>query len=1493
MRKALVLRTGLLWAMTFLSLVVTAQNTTLSSSFFTKLSAQLTHSGTPSEQSRVSALLPRLKKHWDSGYFSAEQQRSIQNVVQNMHARRVPAFPYLYQYLYDVNLIAETHRKSAEFVAWQRYVSAILRQRRLVPLRDFLLFSENLLQKQILFSKATSSWHFRQAAFSLHFDTTFYVRFSRLNLIKSSRNDSLVILHTKGRYYYASKKWQGDGGVLQWVRAVRDAKMQYTLAGSYRFSLKTNIFHIDSVRLTYPVYLKKQAVLGRLSDRVLSGRPGKNSVYPHFISYSNRLSLPGIYPQIAFHGAIEVAGDRFYGATVAGRRPEIILKRFHKPVLRLLSQRFDFHPDEITSGNVNASLYVENDSIYHPRLQLRYEAKTQRLQLYTLSDKYEEIPFFDSYHKMELYVPSLVWNVKTDSILFKKIRGLNDKQPARFESDHYFDVREFYALQGIDEINPLYVVQNFIRTYSTRRISVDALSSFMNKDPRQAEDLLMALSNKGFVVYDSDTKTAMVTQRLHYFLDAKAGRTDYDVIHFNSEEKLHPNASLNLKDLKLHIYDVPRIFISDSQQVYIYPYHKRIAVGKNRNFSFSGKVSAGLFNFYTRQSTFVYDSFMIKMNAVDSLSFGVWKKDRARNKWFVVHVRQAIQKLQGKLYVDLPFNKSGLMHVAKYPEFVSQSESYVYYNRRSIQDSTLLPGRFFYRVAPFVFDSLMTFNTKHLAFQGSLVSDSVFAPLRAPLQVMPDYSLGFVYKTPAEGLPVYRNEARFYDTLFLDMQGFYGRGKLSYLTTTVQSKDFRFYPDSLIAAHAQSFQGSADSVKFHFPPVFGKSVAVNWNLLHNVMRVTSLGAPFKIYRHASFRGVLALSSKKFSGKGNFTFGHSNLISSYFTFTYRRLDADTARFVLRNQETGDTTFLVKNYRTNIDFKEQKGWFQRLDNQLSYMKFPFNGYISTLDQVQWLMNQDRLSFYSAQDKAYLALDSLNRKQWVSYRKPGPEFISTQPDSLRFYAEKAFYNISKYTIDVKGVKLIKIADAAIFPKHETVTILPKGKLATIDSAEIWVDTATFYHKIYDARVNILSKEMYSASGKLDYKDRNGTAQPIFMKDIHVNGEGRSVATGTISKKAIFFLSPEYFFAGKVNMHAGDSLLHFKGGYQLNENCVDNTGNWMALDQDVDPRHLAFRFDSTARTADSLKAWFGLGYSFKYHDYYPLVLQALKDPGDQVLIAATGKLGIDRKTGNIWVGKSKNQQNANPAGNFIELEAQNCQMKGEGTFNMGLKNPTVETRFIGHFKHDIEKDSTVLHVVMIMNFHFEPTALTLMADSLRLIPATRVDVSDGLYSRVLKNMLGPKKGQEILNQLAIYGKLKRIPSELNKTLIFNDLHLVWDPISHSFLSQGPIGVGSVGENTLNKYMNGILQIKRNRSQASIELLLFQGSQWYYFKYANDVMMVRSSDPHYNEIIDAASEEKRTLNPESSQQYYEYVLAPADFVGRFRRAMKHLGRLK
>lgn len=1010
----------------------------------------------------------------------------------------------------------------------------------------------------------------------------------------------------------------------------------------------------------------------------------------------------------------------------------------------------------------------------------------------------------------------------------------------------------------------------------------------MEKPVDQVSAMLIDLSNKGFLVYDSRKGRAIVKDRLTYFLDAKSGRIDYDVIKLTSNVKANANAIINLNTLDLIVYGVPEVSISDSQEVYIYPSNKTISFKKNRDFTFDGHIHMGLLDFYSRNNTFVYDSFMLKMNYVDSLAFKVQYQDTLLLKDSLIKVKNVIEDMVGTIYIDQPENKSGIRKYAQYPIFVSDDVSYVFYNRKSIQDSTLIPESFYYTVDPFVFDSISTFSTDGMSFEGSLTSAGIFPSIKEPLVVNPDYSLGFTHETNDSGYELYGGLGKFSSTIYLSNDGFKGNGNLEYLSSYSSSEEYTFYPDSLIGV-SNDFTVMKSPDKYDFPSAQGDTVNVNWLIDTNVMTLSSTAGPFIVYDNSWLTGNLYLNPDYMRGDGSFVFDQSEIVSNNIIFKYSKLTADTANFFLKNSINDSLVFDARDYFAMIDFENQVGWFNHI-HENSFVEFPFNNFISTLDEVEWIMNDDKLLLSSNLQEDYMGLDTLNQLELIDYNVYGPEFISIkkEQDSLRFFAGNATYNLSDYTIDVEKVKLIKVADAAIFPDGEYVKILRDAQIYTLKNAQIIADTVSTYHSIYDAEINIFSKNQYTASGWVDYTDGNGMKQPLFLSSVSVNSNGETVGFGQTAEGEIFFLSPQYYFRGEIGLLGSRKNLRFTGGYKLNEECVANVDNWVSFNKVLDPNDIYFDVSTNTVDANGAPAYYGLAYSDEDRRFYPLILEPLNRSTDELLINATGRMIFDTTANAFSVGTAERFATGNMQGNFVTLDNNRCVLRGDGNLNLGLDFNMLTLKSSGSFEHIIVADSTYINTVLLLDFHFDDKAINMMVDSLRLSDGEGGNMSEGLFPMFLRKNMQFDAAEKSITEIALYGEIRKMPSQFSHQIIFSDLSLVWDQYTRSYKSIGKIGIGYLGGEVVNKYVDGWVQIEKGRTGSSISIYLQPTEKtWYFFNYKNGIMQVLSSDNTFNERIETIKPEKRILNPESDTDYYEYVTSTRRKSVDFLRKMK------
>lgn len=1463
-----------------------------SEEFFIQISEILLNTPSKTVSEKSTELIKRFHPVWSAGRFNKDEKDAIRLVVETMRSKKMRSYPQLYDYMYSLMLLGESNQLPKSIISWHAFVQKLLENTKTKPFDDFMDYTKALLESDIIYSKRSLSWYHRNGKFSFFMDTSFLLKFSKLNLVSATKKDSSTIIGTSGIFNYESQVWIGGEGQIKWSRFGDEFTDKiFVEFDYYKINLKQSEFTIDSAVLTDKRFFKQQ-MQGFFSEKISSSRSNKKTSYPRFKTYLSDYEIINIYPNINYVGGFEHKGLRLYGieGEIGKARLELI---FNDTVFgKIYSDIFRLEVNKVESTKAELIFYFDNDSLYHPNLRLKYNRDNQQLVVYNKEEGSRMIPFFDSYHQLDIYVQALYWKMNEVEMYFKKIRAVNNENKAYFISSNYYSAEDFYRIQGIDEINPMYVIENYMKDYNVKEIQLNALATYMKKPAEQVSAMLIGLSNKGYLVYSSKDEKAIVKDRLNNFLRAKAGLTDYDVIRLESNVTAKPNASININTLDLDVYGVPFVQISDSQEVYIFPYNKTISFKENRDFTFDGYVRMGLFDFYSRGSTFVYDSFSLNMNFVDSLAFWVNSHDSIRQVDSLVKVHNVITDLNGKLYIDNPQNKSGLKKFPEYPIFMSEEESYVYYNKKYIQDSTLIPERFYYTVDPFVFDSISTFSTDGLEFKGTLTSADIFRPITEPLIIMPDYSLGFKHFTPEEGYEIYNNKGKFYSEINLDNSGFFGDGKLDYLKSNVKSDKFIFYPDSLTAS-GYDFESFSEMEKYNFPAAQGDTVEFVWQVDTNVMTFNSI-EPFILYNNSRFDGTLKFNPEYMKGEGAFYFDQSEVISREIDFMNSKLTADSAIFNLRDLEGENLIFKSRGYFATIDFENQTGFFKNL-YQNSFIEFPFNKYISTLDEMEWDMYNDKLYLSSRLSENHQALDTLNDFSLIDYALEGPEFISINPehDSLRFYASKAEYDLHEYTISIEVVRLIKVADAAIFPYDNYLKIIRDGHIPTLKNARIIADTANKYHHFYDAEVNIFSRHNYSANAYIDYVDRNSIHQPIFMNSIGVN-HGVTTALGSLPPGEIFFLSPEYFFAGDISVSPDNRNFKFTGGYQINQDCISLEGNWIAFDNHIDANNIYFDLRRNSMGLDSTRAIFGMAYSTRLGKFYPRIFQPLESLNDIVVVDAVGRMDFNNNTSSYRVGSKERLNYGLIDDNLVELETKRCILTADGVLNLGLDDNMFKVKAAGSIEHKIIPDSTYLNTSLLLDFYFDKTALKMMTDSLRISNNVPVSPAEGLYPVFLKKMVGTEASALMLTELALYGQIKKLPDVLKHTLMFTDVHMRWDNKSKSFVSIGKIGLGSVDEQPVNKYFEGYIQIEKGRAGSGINIFIRPSKeQWYFFSYKYGILQVLSSDMAFNTYIDEMKAEKRMLNPNSEEDYYEFVISTRRKSIDFLREMEKINRTR
>ncbi len=1429
------------------------------------------------------ALMKDFSALWDSNTLTDSQKVQFYSNCNLMLKRKLRAFPHFKTYITTFNEFVKSNVGNKSLASWQVSLKSLIEKSTSSQFLVYMEQTQKLVSDNIIYFSAATVWKSNNENYLFEYDTTVRILFPKLDLICNANKDSSIIYETSGIYYPLQHVWKGKGGKVDWKRAGYDEGNVYAEIGKYEISMKYSKFSADSVKFFHSAYFN-YPLLGSLQEKVMADVTDEKATYPRFTSYDDNIEIKDIFKDIDYNGGFSMWGARFMGSASGGREATLTFKLEGKPLIKTLSASFSIRKDRISSTSGSVTIYWENDSIYHPGVEMKYLDKKRELSIVRMSDGLGRSPFFDTWHKIDMYFEALYWTMGEPKIELRMIKNASNSGEATFESFNFYADSRYDKIQGFEEVNPLLVIRDYAEKTKSKTCTLDEMVKLFRRSQDQVQSLLMNIANLGFIIYDYNHNTITIKSRLVDYLNSKNKKTDYDVLRFVSTISRLSNATINLLNFDMKLRGVGQIVLSDSQNVFIHPSEQEINLKKNRDFSFSGNIHAGLFDFYTKESSFDYDKFKVNLPIVDSMAFYIQDKSKEKDlygKYPLIKVRTVIEDLSGDLLIDQPNNKSGIKSSPEYPIFNSKNVSYIYYNKPFIERGAYAKDRFFFHVNPFTIKNLDQFETEDMKFAGYLNSGGIFPDITHDLTVQPDNSLGFVEHLAEAGLPVYAGKGRFYNTVDLSYKGFRGRGKVNYLTSTMNSEDIMFYLDSM-NANALDYTVKEVTSGIEYPPIRGNDVYVHWMPYQDEMSVFNNASPLIMFDNdeANLKGKIILTPTGTRGSGISELKEAEIYALNYTFKHHEILSDSADFKFKNRENMDVSLVTDNYNTHIDFVKRKGDFVS-NGGFSKIDFPQNMYMCFGQSFEWYMDKAEIGINSIANQVQNGLDTANMSTAVDLEIIGNEMISTHPaqDSLRFVTTKAIYNLKNYIINAQGVTLIKVADAAIFPDNKVVTILRKAEMKPLINAKILANTATKYHKLYNAIVNINSRKSYTAEANYDYIDENDKKFELYFDKVGVDSSYQTFATGSIAENDAFALSPQFDFTGKFKMNANKEFLTFSGGAKIVNSCDTADMFWLKFESEINPKSIFIPVpDSKLYDIKHIPLYSALYFS-KSNQVYASFISNKGKLTDTELMGARGFLAYDKESKEYRIASKEKLIDMTLPGNYLSFNTEKCSYMGEGKLGLGANLGRFEMNAYGKVDYQPLTEESNLDLVMSLDFFFNDDALKLMAETIEKDPSLNdpLDLNGTeKYQKALEEIFDSLSLPKIKSELTLQGGVyKKLPPQLLKTIFIGDVKLKWDSVTKSYHSYSKIGIASIGKFQINKFINGHIELEKKRSGDIITVYLeLDESNWYYFSYSNNMVQAISSNPEFNKMITETKPEKRRLDPADKKPGISYNIS-------------------
>ena len=1525
--------------------------------FYDQLSAFLNSSTSKKDRDDAALIMQNFKGVWDS-YYSDAEANTVMQLCERLHSKSgSKAYANIFYFVEVLQCIPTANLSHRDVNNWIFYTDAKV-QKSMNGIDKYLASCRDLFVDKVLSAKGNSKWMLRDALIGFpskeHFELTVDG-----TLVLVSQKDESVLKNTKGVYYQEDNHWEGKGGRADWSRFdISPEKVYVTLPDFYSLDLNRSEYAIDSV-VFHERHHFDQDILCRYEDKVLVNAPNEKTMYPRVRSYRSDYEITDLLRNIDFEGGIGMMGNQVDVFGGVKNKAVFHFRQGGREVIRMEAPRFVMSMDEqLVSDHVAMRLYLmdstgyEMDSLYHNDLGFRYDNKTRKLMVFRSEKDFGDGPFHDYFHGLDIFLEAMYWDIDDNQVDFRRMEGVNPMSEGDVVSVNYFRYDDFKRLQGLDGSHPMIRIEKFLKGFDNVdrqvRFAVGDLSSYLGYPIEQVISLLLKLQAEGYVEYESDTKWATALPRFFDVLDSYREIIDFDVIKLHTvTTNRQPNIRLDLNTNDLLVYGITSqidgfegsaISLSDRKRVVIVPDLGRIVFKKKQNFEFSGGILAGMFEFFTKDSQFNYEDFTIKMNKIDSLRF------YARYNNHVIPVDGTLEKLQGILEIDHGDNKSSRYETPEFPIFRSEAEGFKFYRKinggvfnpgsvDSVMTAYDLEGKFEYSLYPFVVDSLNDLSMKKVRFDGELVSGGIMPNIVQPLVVMDDYSLGFIHQigeNETESYPLYDDLGRFHNKIFLSSSGFFGEGTLDYQTAAFKSDQFMFYLDSVTAITNQ-FKMVPREDGTGFPMASADALRLKWDVLKPELTTETIGRPICMYGDTYFSGKTTLSPDGYSADGKMRFGLTEFDSDHFALDAKTFVADSAKFLLYSADTTNIAFAATNYRANVDFDAQKVKYDYL-NQNSNLDFPMNQYICSLKEAEWDMATNSLHLYNPVESFGDYATATTYEELLAVHNNASKFISLVPeqDSLQFYSMSAEYDMTNYVIHAHDVKIIRVADAAVFPYMHDVDINAESKLEPVNG-DLLADTLNGYHLYKNAVVNIHGRNYYDAQGVWDYVNAEGVSTPIQVDTIvPLNGVTHGYAH--IADIADFKLNTQFGFQGRLTLDASEKLGYYDGKFAMLafeevapivvqvldsvseplEGLMDTTNMEEPLILD-DFNPMAGLEETAQETIAALNHWYVSAARIDPASIrIPIDMERIREAEPRMTNGLYYELAIDGGYfGSFLTPKEgrKELDETAPANGILWFDADSLRfvvtdetqydsyvdlnsrgvVSGEGSFGLGIDTPLA--KFVVHGKYtQYPNDSLTLEGLNVFNAPvFDDKALEAMAEVFANVDGASIDLTETPYLHYFRSENDDEKTEERQKAIELEGYPQMESSDFYaNTIVIPDLKMVWNDQLHAFVSVGKIGLGNFGSHIVNKYVDGCVVFDRRLGNITY---FFQDDMFQtYINYnsGDGQFQVHCTFSDINQRLADTKEKYRTRTKDDKR--FQYVAVPYESMLDFLNRLKYAG---
>lgn len=1272
------------------------------------------------------------------------------------------------------------------------------------------------------------------------------------DVIGNFKGDSTLIVGVAGDLNPEEAVFHAEGGTAYWSRAGLPEDEVYAKLAKWTLQTEKTSFQADSVELITTRYID-EPILGQFRERLSTQT--KNPQYPQFFSYRNDYRLHPIVDDVHYQGGLSVRGNDFLGSSLGQGKTFMRFVLDGDTIITLKSAQFVLKDKMISSSDVEAVVHIENDSIYHRSCVMRYSPGIGQLRVTRGEEGLGYSSFLNTYHDLDMSIDQMTWQSGSSVVNFQNLNSGSEKAGI-FESSQYFRATRMEQIAGLQRVHPLIELRTAGAGLGNENMDLKEFIRALRMPYEEGLRFLYQMAILGFVDLDVKGEAVTLHPKMFEYLLNWEGKRDYDVIQFASRIAQGVNAQLSLLNYDLDMAGIGQFSLSDSQQVNIIPSGGKITVREGMNFTFSGRINAGLFSFWGKDYSFSYDRFAIDMEQIDSMRFKVKQFDTPPSERpALVNVQTALQNLRGSLSIDRPNNKSSRKIYPQYPIFRSENDSYVYYDKPEIYGGVYDRNVFYMQVNPFEIDSLDNTSTDGIVFDATFFSGGIFRTMDQDLTVQRDYSLGFNTQLSVE--PAYGGKGTYEGELTLSNLGLHANGRIDYLQSYATSTDFTMFLDSTKGL-AQVFHLDESASGLGYPRADAQSARTRWLPYSDLLEVRNTASPFTMYDPdiaMVAEGLLRYQPTGLTGTGELRYdlAKHNSINDGYTFYRRSFTSENQDFRVKARADDEFwAFQMLRSKADVNFDQRQGIFDKVDPE-ERIEFPVNRYAALMDHAEWAMDQGIVDVKRlTDDNAYM--------------------VSTHPkqDSLDFSA--GFARMSFFTNLLEGfnVPFIEVADSRIYPDSGYVAIHADAAMDPLDQSAITTNTTTELHKFYNAFTRIYSKNRFTSKGMYDYVDEEGTVRPLFFESIKPNDLGETVGQAKVEETDSFYLSPFFAYRGAVELYASQASMYFQGSILIQHMCENLQTTWFDIQSFIDPGNIIITLPENDPNQLRDNTFSGIYISQDSLGGHSNFLSKYADRRDIELLTSTGVLLYNRENKGYVITSLERLEDETVPDPYLIFHDQACDLEGSGRLKILENTGLVENQLAGSVRHDLKTDSIFVDAVWTMDAPLDKKAW----EDLSIIfydNTSTIDESNFAYSQGMNSILGTEGAQSFFSQFDMHMTEGKFPKELRKSLVLSGVQLQYNTKYKTFMGQCKATIQNIYNQPVFSEVDALIEIKERGRGGQFTVYLDNGNDYIFYNFKGSMMSILTSEDLFNTAIIEKNPDDRSVKAKGDEPGFTY----------------------